>query len=267
VAEQRSSIVPALVRLPVVDSTQRVAVALAEAGAADRTVVVADTQTAGRGRRGRAWHDEPGASVLASVVVRPRLSVGDLPKLSLAAAVAVADAIEGVAGVAARLKWPNDVIVGGRKIAGILLESRVAAADCLVVVGIGVNLRQAAFPPELATTATSVRLESGRLVERETMLAALLAAFDTWRATLETRGFAPVRARWLALADTIGRQVTIDGRSGVAVDLDLAGALVIRDSAGSIHRVVAGELGPDSGVDPEGPLDRVALRPSASDPD
>lgn len=235
-------LVPPIVRLPIVDSTQRVAFALAAAGAVDRTVVVADTQTAGRGRRGRQWRDEPGASVLVSIVVRPRLAVGDLPKLSLATAVAVAEAIEAVAGLGARLKWPNDILVHGRKIAGILLESRMDA-EPTVVVGIGVNLRQHAFPAELAATATSVRLESGRLIERERMLQALLAAFDVWQAILETQGFAPVRARWLQLAETIGRTVSIDARSGIAVDLDLDGALVFHDPAGRVQRVVAGELG------------------------
>ena len=180
-------------------------------------------------------------SVLTSIVVRPRLAVADLPKLSLATAVAVAEALDTVGGIVARLKWPNDVVVRGRKVAGILLESRLTA-EPIVVVGIGLNLNQTEFPADLATTATSVRLETSRRVERETMLDALLAAFDRWRATLETRGFAPVRARWLELADTIGREVRVDSRTGVAVDLDRDGALVLRDSVDAIHHVVAGEL-------------------------
>jgi BirA family biotin operon repressor/biotin-[acetyl-CoA-carboxylase] ligase len=241
VPDASSRLLPPIVRRAVVDSTQRVAFALAEEGAADRTVVVADTQTAGRGRRGRPWRDEPGASVLASILVRPRLAVSDLPKLSLATALAVADAIEAVAGLVVRVKWPNDILVNGRKIAGILLESRVAPAP-VVVVGIGVNLGQRAFPPEL-TTATSVRMESGRTVDREAMLDAMLAAFDGWRATLEGQGFAPVRARWLEVADTIGRAVSSEDCAGIAVDLDVDGALVVRDHAGRLHHVIAGELG------------------------
>ena len=235
-------IVPPIVRRAVVDSTQRVAFALAEAGAVDRTVVVADTQTAGRGRRGRPWHDEPGGSVLASIVVRPRLAVRDLPKLSLVAALAVAEAIETVAGVAPRLKWPNDILVNGRKVAGILLESRIVT-DPVVVVGIGINLGQRAFPLELTATATSVRIETGHTVEREAMLDATLAAFDVWRAVLEGPGFAAVRARWLELADTIGRAVSSEHCMGIATDLDAEGALVVRDHAGRLHHVVAGELG------------------------
>jgi BirA family biotin operon repressor/biotin-[acetyl-CoA-carboxylase] ligase len=242
VPEASLPIAAPIVRCGVVDSTQRVAFALAEAGAADRTVVVADTQTAGRGRRGRPWHDEPGGSVLASIVVRPRLAVRDLPKLSLVAALAVAEAIEAVASLAPRLKWPNDILVNGRKIAGILLESRVAA-EPVVVVGIGINLGQRAFPSALTATATSVRIESGRTVQREAMLEAALAAFDVWRAALEGQGFAAVRARWLELADTIGRAVSSEECVGIATDLDAEGALVVRDHAGRLHHVVAGELG------------------------
>jgi BirA family biotin operon repressor/biotin-[acetyl-CoA-carboxylase] ligase len=229
-----------VVRLGAVDSTQRVAFELAEQGAADGTVVVADTQTAGRGRRGRTWHDVPGDGLLMSIVVRPRLSVSDLPKLSLAAAVAVAEAIEATTGLRARLKWPNDVLVGGRKIAGILLESRIAA-EPVVVVGIGVNLGQGKFPASIAGTATSIVLERGTGVVRETLLEAVREAFDRWRACLENAGFAAIRARWLALADTIGRTVMTGEHAGIAVDLADDGALVLRQSGG-LRRVVAGEI-------------------------
>ena len=116
-----------VVRLDTVDSTQSVAFALAERGAADRTVVVADQQLAGRGRRGRTWSAPTGTSLLASIIVRPRLPQALLSTLSLTTAVAAAEALRRVAHVDARLKWPNDVLVSGRKIAGILLESRTGA--------------------------------------------------------------------------------------------------------------------------------------------
>ena len=231
---------PTIVRLATVDSTQRVAFELAEGGASDGTVVVADTQTAGRGRRGRAWHDAPGDGLLVSIVLRPRLSVADLPKLSFAAAVAVAEALDLTTGLTTRLKWPNDVLVNGRKLAGILLESRIVA-NPLVVAGIGINMRQRSFPADLAGTATSVDLEGGRAVEGEELLEAVLDAFDRWRSRLESEGFAPLRARWLALADTIGREVTVGEHVGVAVDLAVDGALVLRQRGGFQH-VFAGEL-------------------------
>jgi BirA family transcriptional regulator, biotin operon repressor / biotin---[acetyl-CoA-carboxylase] ligase len=234
-----SAAAPSIVRLGRVDSTQAIAFALAADGAADRTVVLADSQAVGRGRRGRAWLDEPGASLLASIVLRPRLDPARLATLSLTAAVAVAEALAAVAGLAPRLKWPNDVLVDGYKIAGILLESRLQPAP-LVVLGVGVNVSQATFPPDLAARATSIRLASGRDVSRDAVLAALLQALDRWRARLEGEGFAPVRARWRALADTLGRSVSVDGVHGVAIDVDDDGALILADGE-QRHRVVAGE--------------------------
>ncbi|MBI2206973.1 MAG: biotin--[acetyl-CoA-carboxylase] ligase [Candidatus Rokubacteria bacterium] len=227
----------------VVDSTQTVAFDLAAAGADDGTVVVADYQREGRGRRGRQWRAEPRASLLTSILVRSRLAMSDLPLYSFAAALAVADAVTAVGGCATRLKWPNDVLVDGRKVAGILLESRTQPpAPPVVAVGIGVNLRQTAFPDDLAARATSVRLATGRDVNRDDALQALLGAFRRWRAELEQHGFAPLRDRWLANSDTIGRVVDIDGVRGVAVDLAGDGALVI--AKGCVRRrVVAGEIG------------------------
>ena len=231
---------PALVRLGRVDSTQTVAFALAADGAADRTVVVAQAQTAGRGRHGRLWLDEPGASLLTSIILRPRLEPARLPTLSLAAGVAVVEALERVTGLKPRLKWPNDVLVDGRKLAGILLESRISPSP-LVVLGIGVNLAQRVFPADLAERATSVRLAAGRRVDADALLTALLESLDAWRTRLETEGWAPIRERWRALTETLGRRVSIDGVEGVAVDVDEDGALIVAE--GDVRRrVVAGEV-------------------------
>ena len=227
-------------RLGRVDSTQTVAFALAADGAADRTVVVAQAQTAGRGRRGRLWLDEPGASLLTSIILRPRLPPARLPTLSLAAGVAVVEALERVTGLKPRLKWPNDVLVDGRKLAGILLESRISPSP-LVVLGIGVNLAQRVFPADLAERATSVRLATGRRVDADALLTALLESLDAWRTRLETEGWAPIRERWRALTETLGRRVSIDGVEGVAVDVDEDGALIVAE--GDVRRrVVAGEV-------------------------
>jgi BirA family transcriptional regulator, biotin operon repressor / biotin---[acetyl-CoA-carboxylase] ligase len=236
---------PALVRLRRVESTQTVAFTLAADGASDRTVVIAEAQSAGRGRRGRTWHDEPGASLLTSIILRPRLTPARLPMLSLTAGIAVAEALERVTGLSPRLKWPNDVLVDGRKLAGILLESRLGTSSLgaapLVVLGIGVNLAQRAFPAELADRATSVFLASGRRVEPDALLGPLLETLDAWRARLETEGGAPIRERWRRLADTLGRRVAIDGVVGIAADVDEDGALIVVDGPAR-HRVVAGEV-------------------------
>jgi BirA family biotin operon repressor/biotin-[acetyl-CoA-carboxylase] ligase len=230
-----------IVRFPTVESTQAVAFELAAAGAADRTVVVADHQSAGRGRRGRTWDDAPGTSLLASILVRPGAPPARWPLFSLLAAVAVAEAVRRSTGVEARLKWPNDVLAGGRKLAGILLEGRGGPADPVLVVGVGINLAQREFAPAFDGHATSIARETGVAPDRDEVLATLLEEFDAWRARLEGDGAEPVRARWLALADTIGRRVTVDGLSGLAVGLDADGALLLED-AGAVRRVVAGEL-------------------------
>jgi BirA family biotin operon repressor/biotin-[acetyl-CoA-carboxylase] ligase len=233
-----------IVRRDVVTSTQTVAFDLAAAGAADGTAVVAELQTAGRGRRGRRWTAPAGSALTASVVVRPRLGWPAVPLLSYVAALAVVTALEDVTGVRPRLKWPNDVLVRGRKIAGVLLEGRAGEEGApVVVIGIGVNLAQRDFPGDLAGRATSVALETGQAPDRDEILRAVLAALGVWRARLEERGAGPIRAAWLAHADTIGQAVEVDGVRGIAVDLDLDGALVL-DAGGVRHRVVAGELGP-----------------------
>jgi BirA family biotin operon repressor/biotin-[acetyl-CoA-carboxylase] ligase len=236
-----------ILRFAVVESTQAIAFDLAAEGAVDRTVVVADHQSAGRGRRGRTWTDAPGTSLLASILVRSRVAPALLGTFSIATGVAVAEGLCRATGIEARLKWPNDVLVHGRKLAGILVESRIGAdhaAPVTVVVGVGVNLAQRAFPAELADRATSVVIETGQAPDRDTMLATLLEEFDAWRGRLESRGFAQVRERWLARSDTIGRRVSGDAVTGVAVGLDADGALLVDDGRG-VQRIVAGEIAPE----------------------
>jgi len=230
---------PSIVHLREVDSTQTRVFALAAEGAADGTVVLADVQHAGRGRRGRTWTAAPGESLLASILCRPRLPISTLPLLSLTAAVAVAETLEDI-GVSARIKWPNDVLARGRKIAGILLESRLGL-EPVVAVGIGINAHQRTFGGALAGRATSIFLETARPPEVREVLVRLVARFAGWRARLADEGFAPVRERWRALTSTLGTRVSIDGITGVARDLDAEGALVL-EAEGRLYRMVAGEM-------------------------
>ena len=232
----RADVAPPIVRLETVDSTQRHAAALAADGAVDGTAVVADTQTQGRGRRGRVWLDTPGESLLMSVVLRTSLPVARLPTLSIAAGVAVAEALIESAGVDARLKWPNDVLVGGRKIAGVLLERHSE----VVILGIGVNIAQRSVRGHLSPHATSVAIEGGR-GDRDTILPAVLAAVARWRTRLEREGFDPVRARWTALASMLGRRITADAVMGTALGLDDDGALLVETETGAT-RVLAGDV-------------------------
>lgn len=230
-----------VIKLESVDSTQAIAFALAAEGAPDGTAVIAAHQREGRGRRGRTWSAPPDTALLTSIVVRPAVPAKDVPLYSLVAALATADTVAQLGAVAPRLKWPNDVLVGGRKIAGILLESRTIGSETVVAIGIGVNLRQGEFPADLEGRATSIRLETGREVTPDEALAALRSALGAWRERFERDGVAPVRQRWLALADTIGRRVQVAGVEGIAVDLADDGALVIDDGV-TRRRVMAGDV-------------------------
>jgi BirA family biotin operon repressor/biotin-[acetyl-CoA-carboxylase] ligase len=230
-----------------IGSTSDRAKELAEEGAGHGEVVVAETQTAGRGRRGRVWSSPPRRNVYLSVVLRPELPPGRAPELTLVASVAVCDALRQ-AGVNAGIKWPNDLLASGRKIAGILTEL-AAEPDRVqwVVVGVGVNVnaRREDFPEELRDEATSVLIERGQPAPRALFAAACLTLLEDWFDRHAEDGFAPVRDAWRERNVTLGREVLVrtDGReiSGVAEDLDDAGALLVRTASG-VERVLAGDV-------------------------
>jgi BirA family transcriptional regulator, biotin operon repressor / biotin---[acetyl-CoA-carboxylase] ligase len=190
-----------------IDSTNAEALRLAAAGEPAGLVVVADVQTAGRGRLGRSWWSEPGTALLASWLLRPDLEPERFPLLSIVAGVAAARAASVAGGLEVRLKWPNDLIVGGRKLGGILCESDGKGA---AVVGLGVNVRQEAFPDEIRDAATSVVAAGGRVPSRAWLLSAALSAFggrmDPPESALD---------EYRALCDTIGRAVRVEREGGV----------------------------------------------------
>ena len=231
-----------------VGSTSDVAKALADEGAAHGEVVIAEAQSAGRGRRGREWSSPPGRNVYLSVVLRPDLPPSRAPELTLLASVALCQAVRQ-ADIPAVIKWPNDILVGRRKLAGILLEM-AAEADQLqwVVLGVGVNVnaRPEDFPEAVRATATSMAIERSRPVPRALFTAAALTSIEEWLDRHAADGFAPVREAWRQLSDTLGREVrvTTAGEAelvGVAEDVDENGALLVR-SGGRVHRVLAGDV-------------------------
>jgi BirA family biotin operon repressor/biotin-[acetyl-CoA-carboxylase] ligase len=233
--------------LDVTDSTQSEVQRLAAAGALEGTVVTARHQRAGRGRRGHEWWDAPGQSLLASVLLRPAAPVATAPQLSLVGGLAVAEALGAVAEAPARIRWPNDVLVEGRKVCGILAEASSAGAGGPhhVVLGIGINLDQTDFPAALAGQATSLRLVTGRTVEAADVLAAVLERlaerYGAWRAG----GFAALRGAWLQRSLLPGQRVRLpDGGEGVGVDVGDDGALRARAADGRLVSVAsAGALG------------------------
>jgi BirA family biotin operon repressor/biotin-[acetyl-CoA-carboxylase] ligase len=233
-----------------IGSTSDAVLALAAGGAEEGRVVAADLQTSGRGRRGRSWASPAGAGVYASVLLRPSASV--LPLATLAAGVAVAEGIRAATGLEAALKWPNDLFVTGLggsrlKIAGILAEAGASPdGSAHVVLGFGINVGHAQYPAEVASRATSLERELGRVVDRGLVLAECLAALWRRYQDLESGRHASVLDAWRRrAASTMGRRVEWDGDdgvdSGVAVAVDDTGALLVRSDGGE-RRLISGEV-------------------------
>lgn len=227
-----------------VGSTNDVALRLGERGASHGLVVAADTQVEGRGRLGRQWASPPGSGVYLSVLLKP-LVVG--PVLTLAIGVAVAEGVRAATGLESALKWPNDLLVGGRKLAGILTEAGTAPDGVrFAVAGIGINVLAASHPSDVAARATSVEAELGRPVDRGLVCAEVLAAVCRTFEALAAGEVAAVLTSWRQLArGTLSRRVEWDDGDarcqGVAVDIDDDGALVVEEN-GARRRVIAGEV-------------------------
>ncbi len=228
-----------------VGSTQDAARAWALEGAPAGAIVIADEQTAGRGRYGRSWVAAAGSSLLFSVILRPALPSEALTRVTLMGAVAVAEALAEL-GLQPGIKWPNDVQLEGWKVAGILTEAVwVGKVLHAVVLGIGVNVRRDALPPEAlaAYRATTIESALGRPISRGALLADLLARLDAWVLRLAE----PILLEtWARYSVTLDRQVIVaagsDRLSGLAEALDEQGALWLRLEDGTRRRVVAGEV-------------------------
>jgi BirA family biotin operon repressor/biotin-[acetyl-CoA-carboxylase] ligase len=237
------------------DSTQHRARALANAGAPEGTAVFADRQLAGRGRLGRTWFSPVGANLHLTVVLRPACAPSAVAPLSLVAGLAVVDAVRAATGIELGLKWPNDVQLDGRKIAGILTEmqgetDRVDAA--LVGIGLNVNLPASALPAELAATATSLRIALGHTIDRADLAARLLAAIEARYGRFLSEGFRGMRSEFEAASVLRGRTVEVSGPatavSGRVRGVDDEGALLLAGADGRTRRVIAGEVTLQRGV-------------------
>lgn len=227
-----------------VPSTNDIAAEWAERGASEGCVVVADSQSAGRGRQGRGWASPAGAGLYVSTVLRPTDRA--LPLLTIAAGLGLAEGIQAATGLSAELKWPNDVFMSGRKVAGVLAEATSSPAGTCVVLGFGINVSIAVYPPEVAKLATSLEQQRGEPVSRGRVLAECLSALARRYLDLaDGRGGAVLDA-WRGRASaTVGRRVRWSEagghRAGVVDGIDDAGALVVRTEAGTT-RVTAGEV-------------------------
>lgn len=222
-------------------STMNDAAKLAAEGEPHGTVVVAEEQTAGIGRNGHSWHSEPGAGLYASIIIRLPLPPDSLPVLTIALGLAVQRAVEEQCGVQCDLRWPNDLMLNERKVAGIMVQSADRGA---LVAGIGINVNQTAFPEELRSIATSLRIEIGHEYEKEALLDKVVSESLKYAALLEEVGKAYIIGEFESRSSYArGKAVTVDldGRtlSGVTAGLDKNGFLRIETSNG-IETVIAG---------------------------
>jgi len=223
-------------------STMDVASTLAHDGAAHGVVVVADEQTAGRGRRGTTWASPGGAGLYFSFIARPGSLDSSLSLITLAAGVGVRDGVAAATGLAPDLKWPNDLIVDKHKLAGILAEGvAIGSASQAVVIGVGLNLQPAAYPPDVAARATSIEGELGRRFDRGELLPEILIALWDRLAALEQRPGDILQAWRAAAPSATGTRVEWDGKHGTTAGIDDRGALLVKTNAG-VERVIAGEL-------------------------
>lgn len=231
------------------DSTNLQAKILANQGAAEGTVVVADTQTHGRGRRGRAWFSPPGRSIYTSLILRPPMAPFQAPQITLMTAVAVTKSLNRKTGLNAKIKWPNDILVQGKKIAGILTEisTEMDVVD-FVVVGLGMNIhtRREEMPSEIQDIATSIYIESETRVSRSTLLCSLLEDFEVCYEQLINEGFGPIMDQWRTMTDIIGQRVYVDVMNtrhiGSVQAVDDDGVLILKDDQGNTHRIFSGDV-------------------------
>lgn len=231
------------------DSTNRQAYLLGEGNAEEGLVVFADRQSAGKGRLGRQWVSPPGVNLYLSVLLRPPLPPHAAPQLTFLSALAVARTIETITSLQPTLKWPNDVLVDGRKVAGLLNEMS-AESDRVrfVVLGIGVNLNMTAdqFPSDLRAPATSLLLAGGRPVVRAVFARELLQQLDRLYGEFLNQGVSPIMTAWEAYCPMVGQSVAVDGEGpslhGTVAGLDRDGALLLTLADGSTERILAGDV-------------------------
>ena len=236
---------PKVLRFESLPSTNTELARLASEGAAEGLAVVADEQTAGRGRLQRAWSSPKGAGLYFSILLRPAISQNHWPLITFMAALAVGDALSEACGIKTDIKWPNDLLSGERKICGILAEAIDTSTGRAVIVGIGINLTQNAFPAELANVATSVAQATGQRPEREMILAALLQSLSRWYAVLAKPE--QITAAWSGRSSYAeGKLVQVSNGDetwqGTTCGIEPDGALRLRTASGEIKVIRAGDV-------------------------
>ena len=231
--------------LPRTDSTNRVAVDLARQGESDGTLVITDFQTRGKGRGGRRWIGPANKNILLSLILKPTTTSANALTLTLAFSLAVADALSGVLEIDVDVKWPNDVVVGGGKICGILSEGSSASGRVVFLVvgmGINVNMRDDEFPPDLKYPAVSCRSITGHEHDRYDILARVLHRVEIAYRRFEKDGFSSFLAAYVARLCLVGRSVRVDNTTGIVEGVAEDGALRIRVADGRVVSIYDGDV-------------------------
>ncbi|MCI8342269.1 MAG: biotin--[acetyl-CoA-carboxylase] ligase [Firmicutes bacterium] len=229
-----------------VDSTNNKAKALGMEGAPHGTAVIAEVQTAGKGRRGRAWTSPVGGGVWMSVILRPEILPQYVSSITLAAGISVCDAVNKMANVNAKIKWPNDIVINGRKICGILTEmsGEISRVD-FVVVGMGVNVNTESFEGELGNVATSLMIETGHKFSRSDMAVKMLEELEKNYAIFVENGFLGLKNEYEKRCATLNKKVDVSGSknfTGIAVGVTDEGALLVENDEGRVLEVMAGDV-------------------------
>jgi BirA family biotin operon repressor/biotin-[acetyl-CoA-carboxylase] ligase len=235
-------------RFDEVSSTNDVARRLAEQGHGEGTVVVADTQTVGRGRRGRPWYS-PQGGIWLSLILKPSMDPRSLPVIGLLASVVVAEAVEEMSGLRAGLKWPNDILLNGRKAGGVLSEvdlDEMSVGQIILGVGFNLNVDLDKLPDEIRGTSTSLREEIGRWTSEEEFVSLFLRKFDVKYSQIGKEGSSKVLNRWRELSTSLGSRVAIrtvtETFMGTALDIDEDGALIVEKDQGERRKFLSGDV-------------------------
>ena len=229
-----------------IDSTNNCARALAGCWAEEGTVIIAEQQTAGRGRLGRPWVANPNENLTFSIILRPTIPADAINLLPLSVAVAVAGAVEKVTGLKLECKWPNDLLYNNQKVAGILLEGSYAQNTVdWIVIGIGINVNQTLFPGDLDKKATSLKLAAGRDIDRTALFTAVLESLERYYHAGSKSGFQSILPDWIAKTKMIDQKISVmeNGAllSGTVKGVSREGGLILRSDAGE-HTVFAGDV-------------------------
>ncbi|GIN38161.1 biotin--[acetyl-CoA-carboxylase] ligase [Heyndrickxia oleronia] len=235
--------------LDTIDSTQKVAHQLAQEGCPEGTIVVAEEQTNGRGRLTRHWHSPKFTGIWMSIVLRPKLPPFKAPQFTLITAVAVVQAIEQLCDLQPEIKWPNDILIKGKKVTGILTELQ-ADSDKIhsIIIGIGINVNQTRedFPEELHSVATSIAIENGGKLSRSILIQQILANLEKYYQIYLEKGFAPLKLLWESYAISIGKDIIArtvnEVIAGKAIGISDEGVLKIQDKNGVIHDIYSADI-------------------------